>query len=122
MGVIGRMTVSLVVLLALLTPAMTCAIPGSPMTAAEHSCCRLMKGKCGSTHMPASHGCCQTKADSNHPNLVLPEASKISSHLAPAALLQRVSSTTLSAFTHLSISQAEYSPPHFASLPSVLRI
>jgi hypothetical protein len=45
-------------ILALLAPAMTCALPGTSMNAQDRACCHEMQGHCAGAGMPASHSCC----------------------------------------------------------------
>jgi len=60
-----RQFVALVLLLtSLLSPAMACMTPDTPMTAEERACCRMMNYQCGQMQMSNSSGCCQ-KAPSN---------------------------------------------------------
>jgi hypothetical protein len=46
------------VILALMAPAMACALPDARMSTEEHACCRQMKGHCTGEGMPATHSCC----------------------------------------------------------------
>ena len=52
---------ALVLLLAaLVTPTMACAVADSPMTSEERACCQMMGSKCGQKGMPASPCCHKT--------------------------------------------------------------
>jgi hypothetical protein len=57
---IGKVGVSLLLLLVLATPMMACLIPEIAMTAAERDCCKRMAGDCGHKGKAQSHSCCQT--------------------------------------------------------------
>jgi hypothetical protein len=62
---IGRVGVSVLLLLVLATPVMACLIPAIAMTAAERDCCKRMAGECYKG-MAQSHSCCQTVTVSHH--------------------------------------------------------
>src|SRR5690242_6616599 len=83
-----RLGAALVVLLSLLAPTMACALPGSQMTAAEHACCRHMKGECGSMKMPTSHSCCQKSVQVSQMSVVpQPESGTHFSTISIAAVV-----------------------------------
>lgn len=49
-------------------PVMACMRADAQMSADERACCRMMKGDCGGTQMPASHSCCQKTLQSTEQN------------------------------------------------------
>jgi hypothetical protein len=61
--------ITLAILIATITgiPAMACAIPAQPMTAAEHECCRRMSHDCGSMTGSSMHECCRVQVRSSSP-------------------------------------------------------
>jgi hypothetical protein len=63
---IGKVGVSLLLLLVLAKPMMACLIPAIAMTAAERDCCKRMAGHCGHKGKVRSHSCCQTIAVPDH--------------------------------------------------------
>jgi len=118
-----RIAAAFATLLSLLAPAMACAMPGSQMTAAEHACCRQMKGRCGSMHMPASHNCCQTAVESGHTDRVQPQAALFHVHVAVLAMDARISVPASPLLGCRSINKLDQSPPPaYRPLPAVLRI
>jgi hypothetical protein len=62
---IGRVGVSVLLLLVLATPMIACLIPAIVMTAAERDCCKRMAGECHKG-MAQSHSCCQTVTVPGH--------------------------------------------------------
>ena len=63
---IGKVGVSLLLLLVLAKPMMSCLIPAIAMTAAERDCCKRMAGDCGHKGKAQSHSCCQTITVPDH--------------------------------------------------------
>jgi len=63
---IGKVGVSLLLLLVLATPMMACLIPAIAMTAADRDCCKRMAGHCGHKGKAQSHSCCQTITVPDH--------------------------------------------------------
>jgi hypothetical protein len=110
------------VLLSLLAPTMTCAIPGAQMTAAEHSCCKQMMGKCGTMQMPVSHSCCKTKAESKQPALMQPPVVSFASQTVGVVVAAQLFTARLSSLGYVSLKKAEHPPPRLRPLPSLLRI
>lgn len=86
MGCLRRIPFVLALVLALLAPTMTCALPYAEMTTSEHACCKKMKGNCGSMRMPASHSCCQHSMQGSYFTAVQPESAFVPSAVAIAVL------------------------------------
>jgi hypothetical protein len=63
---IGKVGVSLLLLLVLATPMMACLIPAIAMTAGERDCCKRMAGDCGHKGKVQYHSCCQTITVPDH--------------------------------------------------------
>src|SRR5579863_7933444 len=123
MHAVSRIGATLLVVLSLLAPAMVCAMPGSQMTAAEHACCKLMKGKCGSMRMPDSHNCCQTTVGNNRLDVLQPHSASFQVHVAILAIATRLSVPGFPLFACHSIDKLDHSPPPaYQPSPSVLRI
>jgi hypothetical protein len=92
------------------------------MTAAEHACCKQMKGRCGSMRMPASHSCCQPGFESNRSDLVPPQSASFHVHVAVLAIYAQLSMPGLPFCGYRPIEKLDHSPPPHESLPSVLKI
>lgn len=122
MGRLSHLAMILALVLSMLAPTMACALPNAQMTAQEKACCRMMKGHCGSMHMPASHGCCQKSMQANHLDAVQPQSISVQT-IAVGAVLP-----SLTIFNHRvsvleRISPQQPSPPISPpSTVSVLRI
>jgi hypothetical protein len=119
-----RIGAALLVLLSLLAPTMACALPGSQMTAAEHACCRQMKGECGSMKMPASHSCCQKTAQVSQMGAVpQPESGTKSPAISIAAVVPESPVLETPTLVYHPLAKPNDSPPGYA-VPtfSVLRI
>jgi hypothetical protein len=123
MHAICRTATGLVLLLSLLAPAMVCAIPDSHMTAAEHACCKQMKGKCGTMRMPGSHSCCQTTVESNGSAVVEPHSTSFQIHVAVLSIGSWITAPTSPVSVRRAIDKLDESPPPgYQPLLSVLRI
>ena len=111
-------------LLSLLAPTMVCALPGSQMTAAEHACCRQMKGNCGSMKMPAKHSCCQKSAQVGQGGAVLqPESGTYYPAISIAAVVPESQVLEIPTLFCHPLAKPNDSPPGYAvSTFSVLRI
>jgi hypothetical protein len=112
----------LALILSLLAPAMTCALPNGQMTASEHACCKKMKGNCGSMRMPASHSCCQQSMRADHFDAVQPESTSVPT-LVVVAVVQWRTSFELNTLTYETVAAPQHSPPISPPLTvSILRI
>src|SRR3954447_965546 len=122
MGRLRHLAVVMALVMSLLAPAMACALPAAQMTPQEHTCCKKMKGNCGSMRMPASHSCCQQSIQANHLYAAQPESVPV----PMVAILAVLPSATIfdpRPMTYEHVSPPEHSPP--PSPPpavSVLRI
>jgi hypothetical protein len=113
--------VSILILAALLAPAVLCALPAAPMTSSEQDCCAHMKQvECSKANMSA---CCTTVA----PNVAIATPAVVKK--VPAVSIGAVQYAALvSASLRLAIASppdySNFSPPGSApsSLVQVLRI
>lgn len=122
MAGIHRIIAAAAAFASLLMPTMLCAMPGSQMTAAEHSCCKQMKGNCGGVRMPASHSCFQTTMESSRSDLAQPQSAVWHVPLAVSAATPQASISALPLCGYLSVEKLDHSPPLRLSSTSVLRI
>ena len=51
----AQAALTLILFVSLLAPTILCAIPGAPLSADEHECCKYMKERCGD---PSMSSCC----------------------------------------------------------------
>jgi hypothetical protein len=122
MNILSRTAFALVVLLSMFVPTMMCAAPGTQMTGEEHACCKQMRGNCGTMRMPASHSCCQVRAESDNQILAQPQIA--SAHESPVTVVIAFQPFTirLSSAKYIPFAKAEHSPPRLSRLPSLLRV
>ena len=108
-------------ILALLAPAMTCALPGASMNVQERACCHEMKGHCSGAGMPASHSCCHENLTSRY-DAVQPHAVTVPG-ITVVAILPAASHFDFRSFQYARIrcpaQTPAFSPP---SIISELRI
>src|ERR1700751_1544608 len=123
MHLFARIGMTLLLLVSLLSPAMTCALPGSQMTRAEHACCGQMKGKCGGMKMPRSHSCCQQIAQiSFYATAVQPKPGALPVPIsAPVVLPSSMPAEAVGVLHHAPV-ELNASPPYSSPRASVLRI
>ncbi|HEX7362846.1 MAG TPA: hypothetical protein VF283_20335 [Bryobacteraceae bacterium] len=72
MNAIYRMGAAVVLMLALLSPAMACVLPSHRPSAAA-ACCKRMNGDCSVMKMPVPQQCCQMKAHAGQITMVQPQ-------------------------------------------------
>ena len=118
-----HLIVALIVLSALVAPAMACLIPGTTLTPAEAECCRQMAADCGNVPMPAL-GCCNTLTHSN-----VATATALTKIHTPDSVVMTVADAALHVTPELEISDVririvEAGPPLLISPQSlsILRI
>ena len=58
-------------LLTVVSPAMTCMRPGVTLTRAEQACCKKMESMCAAKGMSVSHSCCQTITGGQNDSIAL---------------------------------------------------
>jgi hypothetical protein len=92
------------------------------MTAQEHTCCKKMKGNCGSMRMPATHSCCEPSVQANHFDALQPESISVPI-VAVIAALPSLPANSFHILTYERVIWQQHSPPISPpSAVSVLRI
>jgi hypothetical protein len=118
-----RIVIAVTAFLSLLAPTMACAFPNARMSAEEHSCCRQMKGRCGSMNMPASHNCCHKGMQAGHFEALQPRSPSFHPVITLAAALPAVALYTATPVVYQATDSPQHSPPTSPPiLVSVLRI
>src|SRR3954453_5791247 len=118
-----QIAMALSVVLSLLAPTMVCAFPNARMTPEEHSCCRQMKGRCGSMNMPASHNCCHKGIQAGHVEALQPKSASYHPAISFISALASAGVCADTLLVYQSADTSQHSPP--TSPPtfiSVLRI